>query len=157
MSCAGKCFYFRKNMTMNTFLSHALEYAEKGLHVFPLRPKSKIPLTTNGFKNATTDPEQIKAWWTQYPDANIGIATGAISGFWVLDIDGDYPDDFPELPKPTVKTRKGYHYYFKCIDGSDITSKTKLHGADVDIRGNGGYIVAPPSRHPDGGHYELIS
>ena len=142
---------------MSIFLSHALGYAGQGLHVFPLKPRSKAPLTKSGFKDASADKEKILHWWTQYPEANIGLATGSISGFWVLDVDGTYPPEFPSLPKPTVKTMKGYHYYFRCPDATLIKNRTKLFGAAVDVRGDGGYIVAPPSIHPDGGVYEFVS
>ena len=94
----------------------ALKYADQGLKILPLKPQSKIPLTKNGFKNATNDINQIEAWWTEHPNANIGLVTGKENGLFVLDIDGAYPDTFPPLPaKPTVKTHKGYHYYFLLV------------------------------------------
>ena len=67
----------------------ALEYANRGIRIFPLRPRDKRPLTTHGFKEATADEAQILEWWDKWPDANIGLVTGAISGCWVLDLDGD--------------------------------------------------------------------
>lgn len=57
----------------------AIEYAKKGFAVFPLKYRDKVPLTRNGCKDATTDAAQIKAWWQKYPNANIGLATGAVS------------------------------------------------------------------------------
>ena len=141
----------------NEFLNAALKYIAYGFHVFPLKPKSKEPQTKKGFKDASTKESMVSAWWTAYPDANIGIATGKISDLVVIDIDGEYPNDFPDLPpKATVKTPKGYHYYFKYPEGEEVRSPTKLKGHDVDVRGDGAYIVAPPSIHPDGGRYELV-
>ena len=58
------------------FLAAALEYAALGLRVFPCLPRDKRPAVAHGFKEATTDADQIRAWWTRWPDANIGIATG---------------------------------------------------------------------------------
>ena len=84
----------------NEFLNAALGYAAQGLYVFPIKPRGKTPLTNHGFKDASTDPEQIRAWWTRWPDANIGITTGKASGFWVLDLDGEYPADWPPIPAP---------------------------------------------------------
>lgn len=140
----------------NEFLNAALEYLEQGFYVFPLKPKSKAPLTPSGFKDASNDPEVIKAWWRKHPKANIGIATGEISRLMVIDVDGEYPDEFPSIKKTmTVRTHNGYHLYFKYPKGHDIRCKTRLHGHDVDVRANGGYIVAPPSIHPDGGRYEF--
>ena len=65
----------------------AISYAQKGWAVFPLIPNSKKPLTTHGLKDASKDIRQIEEWWTKWPDANIGIATGAISGIDVVDVD----------------------------------------------------------------------
>jgi hypothetical protein len=139
------------------FLHAALGYLENGFFVFPLRPRSKTPLTPNGFKDASNDPAQIKAWWAQHPTANIGIATGEISGLWVLDIDGAYPENWPQLPATAkVKTHQGWHFYFKYPSGQDIRCRAKIDGLPIDVRGNGGFIVAPPSEHPEGGYYEFV-
>lgn len=148
-------------MNKNTeFLNMALEYLDNGFYVFPLKPKSKAPLTPSGFKDASNDPEKIRAWWGQYPNANIGIATGVISDLMVLDLDDgrNLPEGWPEIEcECVVKTIKGYHLYFKYPKGQDIRSRSKLDGKNIDIRANGGYIVAPPSFHPDGGRYEFVT
>src|SRR6478672_4719574 len=69
-------------------LRAALGYAAARRPVFPLSPRSKEPAIARGFHSATTNPETIRRYW-RVPDRNIGIATGALSGVWVLDIDGD--------------------------------------------------------------------
>ncbi len=139
-------------------MNAALGYAAQGFYVFPIVSKGKKPLTTYGFSEASIDPAHIKAWWAQWPNANIGIATGKASGFWVLDIDGEYPSDWPPLEiKPTVRTARGVHFYFKYPDGQEIKCKIKMHGKDVDVRGDGGYVIAPPSIHPSGVRYEFIA
>ena len=75
---------------MNELKQAAIKYAKLGLAVFPLIPRDKKPLTQNGFKDATTDVNQINAWWDKTPDANIGIATGQRSGgLVVVDMDVD--------------------------------------------------------------------
>ena len=76
--------------TMSELGDTALAYAARGWPVFPLKPGQKVPLIAkrdggSGVYDATIDPEQIKAWWTRTPDANIGLACG--SYFWVLDVD----------------------------------------------------------------------
>src|SRR6202049_1735828 len=71
----------------NPTLTAALDYASRGWHVFPLRYRSKEPACLHGFKDATVDEGQIRRWWTTHPTWGIGIATGALSGLMVVDID----------------------------------------------------------------------
>jgi hypothetical protein len=66
----------------------ALALAARGFHIFPCRPRDKRPATANGLKDATTDPDIIRAWWRQQPNNNIAIATGPASGVFVVDVDG---------------------------------------------------------------------
>ena len=148
----------------NQMLSAALRYAAGGWPVFPCAPRGKVPITSHGCKDATLDAEQIRSWWSSTPDANIGLATGAASGVFVLDVD-EKPDQsaeesiagFPEkLPDcPTVRTpRGGCHFYFKDLPGASITAG-KL-GKGLDTRGEGGYVIAPPSVSADGRGYAWI-
>ena len=146
----------------------ALKYAVVlGLPVFPLKPKGKTPLTRHGFKEATTNPKQISAWWDNEPMANIGIATGGPAGLLVIDLDVDeekgidgretlrkWEGQHGKLPDHTwlaITGRGGYHYFYHDPFGS--RSGTGLYEG-IDIRGDGGYIVAPPSVHPNGRRYE---
>jgi hypothetical protein len=80
-----------------TVIRHALALAKQGMAVFPCRCRDKIPATAHGLKDATTDPKQIMAWWTEQPDYNVAIATGAISKIFVVDVDG--PDAERELQR----------------------------------------------------------
>jgi len=132
-------------------LIHALEYAKKGWHVFPLVPGQKIPLTKNGFKDATTDPQKITEWWTKTPNANIGIATGKISGICVLDVDvkngAQGMESLKKLPPLhvtlAVKTPSGgLHLYFTCP--KPMPSKNNFMPG-LDFKADGGYVVAPDS------------
>lgn len=122
----------------------------------------KHPKTYNGVKSATTDLQVVKVWWNKWPNANIGIATGEKSGFFVLDIDikGDGPDSLEELielhePLPetvvAVTGSFGSHYLFKHCEG--IKNKVALFPG-IDVRGDGGYIVVSPSNHISGRDYE---
>lgn len=145
----------------------AIEYAKKGFAVFPLKYRDKVPLTRNGCKDATTDAAQIKAWWQKYPNANIGLATGSVSqNVFVIDLDIDEDrgidgyhsledwqrehGDFPET-WTAITGRGGYHLYYR--GNGRIKNRAGIIDG-VDIRGNGGYVVAPPSIHKNGNRYE---
>ena len=138
----------------NPMLQAALGYAAHGWHVFPLKPGTKFPFKgTNGFKGAMTDPETIKAFWSTTPDANIGIATGA-SELVVLDGDikhgGNPVESLMALGMPPETLRaatpsQGWHLYFGASEGIEVRDSASKIGPDLDVRGEGGYVVAPPS------------
>lgn len=141
--------------------SIAQNYARLGLLVFPIAARSKVPLTPRGFRDASDDPDQVRRWWREWPDANIGIACGEASGLFVVDVDGPGGEaSLAELlathgPLPLtaeVRTGKGRHLYFRHFPGAR-NSASKL-GPGIDTRGEGGYVVAPPSIHPSGAVYE---
>jgi putative DNA primase/helicase len=154
----------------------ALDYAERSWHVFPCwwikngscacgttdcQHPGKHPLgklVPNGKNDATTDPTTIKGWWTLYPKANIGVVTGLESGLVVLDEDprnggteglkklqglGNFPIG------PVVFTGgRGHHIYFEHPgNGLRIKSRALPSFPGIDIKGDGGYVVAPPSNH----------
>lgn len=142
-------------------LDSALWYARHGWRVFPCGPRKKTPMTRTGFKEATRDPDQIHAWWGACPTANIGIATGA--GLVVLDIDPDKGGDdslagleaeHGRLPD-TVEclTGSGGRHIFFSTDVA-VPCSVATVGPGLDIRGDGGYVVAAPSVHPNGRRYE---
>lgn len=146
----------------------AMYYAGMGLPVFPVKTKGKAPLTEHGCKDATTDIGQIVQWWERWPDANIGIATGAGDRpLCVLDVDvnhdlGKYGDEtldellkqYGQLPETwlCLTGGGGLHYYFFCNDPALTIGANVLPG--LDFRGRGGYVVAPPSLHESGNRYE---
>jgi hypothetical protein len=139
----------------------ALGLARRGFHIFPCKPRSKLPDTPHGCNDATVDVALIEQWWRQGPDCNIAIATGAASGVFVLDVDGDGGETtlrelearHGPLP-PTVEaiTGKGRHAYFDW-PGRDVRNSAGAIGAGLDIRCHGGYVLAPPSVHPSGKPY----
>lgn len=156
----------------------ALAYAKLGFAVFPLvdgGKKPRIPQSNpdardGGLHLATKDAEQIDRWWSQWPSANIGIATGAVSGIYVLDVDVSPRDgevslsaliaEHGELPEtPTQITgvhdgRRGRQYVFQHVEG--LRNTAGRLGPGLDTRGDGGYIVAAPSLHPSGVVYEWL-
>jgi Bifunctional DNA primase/polymerase, N-terminal/Primase C terminal 1 (PriCT-1) len=140
----------------------ALSYAQKGIAVFPCKVSDKAPLTgKGGFHHATTDPEQIAAWWDKHPDAAIGAPTGMVNGWVVADMDQDTHEALKlwhGLPETlTAKTGRasgvGRHRYF-AID--EPVASTKLAGGAIDLKADGGYIILPPSKHASGNRYEWL-
>lgn len=138
---------------------YALAYAERGgLRVLPLQPRGKLPLSEHGSHDASTDPGVIARWWDRWPDANVGIATG--DGLLVVDLDGaagsgswsKLEQEHGLAPSLTARTGSGGQHRFYIVKEQLPNSAGKL-GEGIDTRGEGGYIVAPPSVHPSGGHY----
>jgi Bifunctional DNA primase/polymerase, N-terminal/Primase C terminal 1 (PriCT-1) len=160
----------------------ALDFAKRGLPVFPVwsvRPlgsrfvcacpradkctsTGKHPLVPHGITQATTDIEQVSYWWRSRPDANIGLATGKIV---VIDIDPRHGGDHAlaeletkhcKLP-PTWRVTTGgggEHIYFRAPPRrAPIRNSVGQPGPGIDVRGLGGYVLAPPSRHVSGQHY----
>ena len=136
----------------------ALRYAELGYPVFPCVQGEKHPQTTHGYKDASTDPEQIVAWWDERPAANIGIPT---EGLLVLDIEAEatwLTDDLEKqldlavAPMSTTASG-GRHYVFRQPADRDWRNTTRRIAPYVDTRANGGLFVAPPSALPQSKAY----
>lgn len=140
--------------------AEAIDLARAGFRVFPLRVRDKKPLEGFAWRDlASNDDKTISGWWDQSPKANIGLATGG--RFFVVDVDNPegwlalLEENGGELPPcPTVRTGKGMHLYFAMPEGLEIGNRAGLADGAFDVRGNGGYVVAPPSIHPDGLRYE---
>jgi hypothetical protein len=139
----------------------ALAYARKGLHVFPLWPGTKKPRTAHGYKDASVDPFVITGWWGSEPELNIAVATGAASGVFVVDIDDiDAEGELRNLEArngtlpSTVEsiTGRGRHIWFR-HPGVPIKNTASVIASKIDSRGDGGFVVVPPSLHPSGKRY----
>ena len=129
-------------------MQDALELASAGWHVFPVQERGKQPLV-RWRDESTTDPMKVGEWWQRWPDANIGIDCGK-SGLVVVDYDGVEP---PQVDTLQVKTGRGVHHYFS-DSGSSVPNSASMLGDKIDVRGEGGYVLAPPSVHPSGALYE---
>jgi hypothetical protein len=144
---------------MSAMLDVALAYAAVGLPVHALHPRSKDPATKHGFKDATTNPATIRRFW-RIGDRNISMPTGAISGVWILDVDPGGEDHLRQLevwhgalpPTRAVRTpRGGHHLWFKYI--CPIQCSAGRVAPNIDVRGDGGYCVLPPSLGQNGAAY----
>lgn len=155
----------------------ALWYAKNGIPVFPLHwpmeagcscgkwdchSPGKHPLTPRGFKDATTDTRKVAEWWDIHRFANIGLPTGAASGFLVVDCDprnggpserGELVQQFGPIPDTAevITGGGGRHFYFRYPGGA--VPKALAEG--IDLKGDGGYVVAPPSMHASGKRYQV--
>lgn len=149
-------------------------YADAGWPVFPLWPISrdglcccskpncedagKHPATRHGHNDATNNLEIVRGWWQRNPRYGIGLATGQLT---VIDFDlYKNPDALAEFPYNLPKTRValtgggGEHWYYRNTSGQIIRNNSERLGAGIDVRGTGGYVVAPPSPHMSGRDYE---
>ena len=167
--------------TLPALLPYALEYAARGWLVFPIHTPDaagrcscgsdcgtragKHPRCPHGLRDGTTDPGVIKAWWTKWPDANIGIQTGEKSGLLVVDVDpknaGDATwerlaqDHDTDPVTLTADTGSGglHVYYRRPLDCGKVRSRDNAIPPGVDCKCDGGYVVAPPSLHRMGKRY----
>jgi len=161
----------------NPRMDAALSYAARGWAVFPVwwpvggrcacgkadcQHPAKHPLGSlapHGVNSATNDPKVIRDWWRRAPLANIGVATGPVSGLVVLDLDprnGGHPDRLPgSLPTtPTVRTGGGGWHYYLAHPGDGLRFPAKVPGCPgADLKAAGGYVLAPPSLHVSGRRY----
>lgn len=138
-------------------------YLVRGWSVIPVRPRDKRPLLRwQLYQHQHAAPEEVRAWFARWPDANIGVVTGAISALVVMDVDPQHggAQGLAELerehgPLPaTVESATGgggRHLYFAHPGG--VVHNTVGLVAGIDIRGDGGYVVAPPSTHASGTRY----
>jgi len=160
-----------ENQENKDFIYSATNYSDLGWLVFPCLPKTKNPMTPNGFYDATTERETISRWFNG-KKPNIAVRTGRESKVFILDVDNK-PEankygsheleqliaehgDLPETP--TQKTGGGMQYFFRypdnLNDGDYIISKENAVARGLDTRGDGGYTMLPPSVHPNGKPYE---
>ena len=170
--------------TENKLVADALHYAERGWLVFPLHAvkdgkctcakadcnsPAKHPRTAQGLKQARKDFDLVENLFSSftYASANIGVCTGKGSNLVVVDIDaakgGQIEELYSFVSQETlektlrVKTGGGFHLYFAYPLNAEIRNSTDKLGSKIDVRGEGGYVVAPPSMHISGKQYEFLN
>jgi putative DNA primase/helicase len=165
----------------SAILAAALDYARHNWPVFPCHPGNKRPLTpkgdggSGGLKHATTDEAAIRGWWRRFPKAMIGLPTGKPIGAFVVDIDAGVDEETGEvfavdeivadleeklggrLPVTlSAETpRGGRHLFFRLPAAVVIGNRTGVVRR-VDVRGDGGYVIAAPSLRADGRSYRWL-
>lgn len=147
-------------------LEAALGYQARGWPVVPLRPKTKRPLIAwEPLQHHCPSADTVRDWFSRWPKANIGIVTGTISGLVVLDIDPDHGGeesltqleaDFGAVAQTLeVCTGGGGRHLYFAHPGEVMRNRASVRDG-IDFRGDGGYIVAPPSIHPNGQPYRWV-
>jgi Bifunctional DNA primase/polymerase, N-terminal/Protein of unknown function (DUF3987)/Primase C terminal 1 (PriCT-1) len=150
-----------KGRAMSDVLKMACAYRQElGWPCIPIDCSTKKPLVPwKEYQEVLPNEQTLCDWFTQHPNAGVGIVTGRASNLFVIDADNDAGQDTIRtlaLPRtPTVATHRGKHWYFRFPEGVAVRNTAKrVEG--LDTRGEGGYVIAPPSRHPSGTRYEWI-
>lgn len=147
---------------MKNLLEQALAYSRLNWSVIPIKPGEKRPLVKwEKYQHERADIDLIKSWWTFYPYANIGIVTGQVSGIIVVDIDSleghrAYIALFGKIHCTVQQnTGNGCHLIFKHPGNQEYRTIPRIY-TDIDIKADGGYILVPPSIHPNGSQYRWV-
>ncbi len=158
-------------------MTHAIAYAARGWHVFPVPRGEKKSHKAKKYSNgqnwgATTDPEQIESDFKRWPNANVGIVTGPKSAIWVVEadtkeghgVDGiaelrELEDEYGKLPETlmAISPSGSLHYYFNWPAGAAIRNTESEIADGVDVRADGGMVIAPPSERPGEGNYKWLN
>lgn len=153
-------------------LAAAIEYAERGWRVFPVhglradgqcdcgsrscQSIAKHPCIKSWTEEATIDACKIVDWWEQFTTANVGIVTGQASHIAVLDVDDSDALGGWSSETLTARTPRGFHFYY-ALNGVPAKNSAGKLGPKLDVRGEGGYVVAPPSIHATRAHYHWVN
>lgn len=152
------------NLNANLLLA-ALKYRGRGMSVIPVGPDKISLVKWTQYQSAVASERELTKWWKRWPNANVAIVTGKVSNLVGIDFDGDLEigtrwlaEQGVSLPETTtVRTARGCHLWYR-YPGETVKTLSgwvKLQGVQIDIRGDGGYVVAPPSDHADGTRYEF--
>jgi len=130
---------------------------KKGFSIIPIDTKTKKPLIIwEGLQSTKAVETEVEGWFKQWPEAGVGIITGRLSNLLVFDIDPRHEGKkelFEKYKTVTCRTGGGgWHYYFRFPKGEKIRNTVNIFKG-IDVRGEGGYVIAPPSKHPSGGKY----
>jgi hypothetical protein len=140
-------------------LNDALKYLSLGLSIIPLRPRGKEPLIPwTEFQTRKATEAEVRSWFLKWPDANLGVVTGAVSGIAIIDLDG--PEGLETAQKlglvSTVISLTGNGKHLWYLNNPNASNAVKLYPG-LDVRAEGGYVVAPPSIHESGRRYRFIN
>jgi len=148
---------------VSSLVNVVLEILRQGFPLFPVDRSTKKPLVRwRPYQDQPPTEGDAKEWWSKWPNANIGMATGHLSGFVVIDCDSEesttrFIENYPEAKDTLqVQTGRGRHYYFE-FEEFIRNDAGRIFGKGIDIRGEGGFVILPPSVHSNGKIYEWLN
>ena len=145
-----------------SLIDAALSLLRKGKPVFPVDQTKKPLVAWKQYQDQVPTRQEVTSCWTQWPEANIGMATGRLSGLMVVDCDSEeaakrFIESYPEARRTLqAQTGRGAHFYF-CFEDGITNDAGKLLGPGIDIRGQGGFVIVPPSIHANGKAYQWLN
>jgi len=145
---------------VSSLADEALWILREGFPVFPVDRAKKPLVKWEPYQQRLPTEDQLKRWWQKWPEANIGMATGRVSRLAVVDCDSEeatrrFVETFPEAHDTCMaQTGRGTHFYFGFEEG--VRNSSGLLGPEIDVRGEGGFVILPPSIHANGKVYEWI-
>lgn len=144
----------------NLKLEAALKYSKMGLSIIPVGADKISLIKWEPYQSRSPSVDEITAWWKQWPEANLALITGKISGVVALDLDKKHNRTSKEFTIPPTACAKsgggGEHFFFKYPSNASVKSGAAISGEGVDCRGDKGYILLSPSVNENGGKYEWI-
>ena len=139
----------------------ALGILRQGFPVFPVDRAKKPLVKWEPYQQRLPIEDQLKRWWQRWPGANVGMATGRVSRLVVVDCDSEeatsrFVDTYPEVQDTSqAETGRGTHFYFAFEEG--VRNSSGLLGPEIDVRGEGGFVILPPSLHANGNRYRWLN
>jgi len=143
-----------ENTNNKEWLEYAVKYLQYGFSIIPIGPNKQPLLSWKEYQSRKPTTKELEGWSNLDNLRGLAVVTGKISGVFVLDVDeGGKVEDLPQTP--IVRTGSGIHYFFKYPENIDIKNTTGFR-PKVDIRGEGGYAILPPTIHPNGKEYKWL-
>ena len=132
-------------------ISAALSYIDLGYSIIPVQANKKPYVKWTEFQKNPPNREQVTEWWEKWPDAMIGMVSGKVSGIYLVDADSSAAgkhirETCPDIINPQVKTPNGWHWWFKSDTEIQCHNFRNSAGVDIDVKGDGGYGIVPPSK-----------
>jgi len=124
----------------------AIRYLNRGFAVVPAQGKRPL-VNWRKYQEVLPSQDEVVFWWGRFPNADIALVTGAVSGVVVVDVDGETAEKF--TPTAIVKSSPGHYHYYYAHPGGIVPCSAGVLAPEIDVRGDGGVVILPPSVHVD--------